>query len=111
MAIATLYNTPNTPTELDFWAHANMAHHQDIASALQSNGVTIPIYPLNPIPKKDIYIWVYQHQIIHNAQNAALGISGFDLTGVDFNNPDVLEDWIDQHGWEHLRAGEILQIG
>lgn len=112
--IANLYNVPSTPEELSHWASTHMAMHRDINRRIYelSNGlVVLPEYVLDPINPNDTGVWDDQHQIMHQDMDAVLGISGFDLTGVDFKNRDTLVNWVQLHASEHYQASNILGIG
>jgi hypothetical protein len=45
---------------------------------------------------------------VHSEQNGLLRISGSDLTGVDFRQPEQLEIWLRLHALEHERASAAL---
>lgn len=115
MGLGTLYSVPKTPQALSTWSFSNAAHHRDIIRAIfEQHSVTIPQYvldPFNPTDPNLMDTWLYQHQDMHNRQNAILGISGFDLNSVDWTDEKDLTRWIAQHGDEHAQAGRILNIG
>jgi len=84
-AVADLFNVPSTDQERSQWAFAHMAHHRDINRRLyELAAVALPEYSLDPINVADTGSWEYQHQLMHDNQNALLSISGFDLTGLDW---------------------------
>lgn len=45
--------------------------------------------------------WFMNHQNIHNEMNAAMGIGGFDLSYVDFTNPEQARVWLQYNALEH----------
>lgn len=111
-AVADLYNVPSTDTERAQWAFAHMAHHRDIIRRLyELVGVTLPEYSLDPVDPSNTGQWEYQHQLMHDAQNQLLGISGFDLSEVSWKDQNLLTGWIWLNGNEHLQAADILEIG
>lgn len=111
-AIANLYNVPSTQNELDNWAFAHMAHHRDINRRIfELTQVRLPEYVLDPVNPRDPYVWLYQHQQLHNEMDALLGISGNDLLDVDFSDRDELAGWIWLNSSEHFQASNILEIG
>ena len=110
--LADLYNVPTTDSERAQWAFAHMAHHRDINQEIYSLiKVALPEYILDPIDPNDVGQWEYQHQQMHDAQNAILGIQGQDLTGVDWKDQRLLAGWIFLNQSEHYQASNILEIG
>ena len=110
--LADLYNVPTTDDERAQWAFAHMAHHRDINEKIYVLiAVALPEYILDPIDPKDTGQWEYLHQIMHDNQNALLGIQGQDLTGVDWKDPTILNGWIWLNSSEHYQASDILEIG
>lgn len=111
-AIADLYNVPSNDDERSQWAFAHAAHHRDINRVIYDLlKISLPEYALDPINIADTGVWEYQHQLMHNNQNTILGISGFDLSEVDWQDPNVLQGWMFLHSQEHLQAADILEIG
>ena len=110
--LANLYNVPGNDAERAQWSFAHMAHHRDIALAIYDLiKVALPEYILDPILIDDTGQWEYQHQLLHDNQNAILGIDGQDLTGVDWKDPEILTAWIFLNQSEHYQAAQILRIG
>ena len=110
--IAALFNVPGNRSELDSWASAHATHHRDIIRRIyEITGANLPEYVLDPIDPEDTGVWEDQHQIMHQDMDTVLGISGFDLSGVDFNNYEELVGWIQLNSSEHFQASNILEIG
>lgn len=110
--IAALFNVPASRGDLQSWASAHMTHHRDVIRRIyEITGATLPEYVLDPIDPEDTGVWEDQHQIMHQDMDAVLGINGFDLTGVDFDNYEQLSGWINLNANEHYQAANILQIG
>ena len=111
-AIANIYNVPSTDSELASWAFAHMAHHRDINRRIyELVSISLPEYTLDPIDPNDVGQWEYQHQLMHNNQNQVLGIMGFDLSEVNWQDSNLLAGWIWLNASEHLQAADILEIG
>ena len=111
-AIAALFNVPSNAQELSQWATAHATHHRDINRVLyQLTGADLPEFVLDPIDPSNTGVWEDQHQVMHQNQNAILGINGFDLSEVDFKNLDLLTGWITLNANEHYQAAAILGIG
>ena len=110
--LASLANVPSTDEERSQWAFAHMAHHRDINFKIYNLiKVALPEYSLDPIDPNDTSTWEYQHQLMHDNQNQVLGITGQDLTGIDWKNPQMLEAWVFLNSNEHFQASETLEIG
>jgi hypothetical protein len=115
MSLAALFNIPQTEDQLAEWSFANAAMHTDIVRLIfQKYGQELQQYVLDPFVPTDpdgMQTWLYQHQIMHQQMDAVLGISGYDLTDVDFTNQGILAGWIQSHANEHVQAGQILGLG
>lgn len=111
-AIAALFNVPSTTPELNSWAFVNMAHHRDISRTIYNlTGIALLESILDPMDPDNLGVWLYQHQLMHDNQNALLGIAGYDLVDVDWKDRDELAGWVWLHAQEHYQAADILKIG
>ena len=111
MALALLYNAPNDVPSLMEWSFNHADHHTNIIRfVLAQKSKTLTPYVRDPMDPTNMAIWEYQHQIMHNQMNAALGITGQNLTGIDWNDPDDMSWFIDANAAEHLQANQILGI-
>ena len=111
MGLADIANVPSMPDSLAVWAFAHMAHHRDINRLIYQNyRVAVSEYPLDQINTQDMGVWIYQHQEMHNNQNAILSIAGNDLTDVDWANQSELASWIQLNFNEHYQASNILGV-
>lgn len=113
--IASLYNIPGTPEEFSEWSFAHAAHHTDIANAIyRAVLISIPQYVLDPFDPSDPSSseqWSYLHQEMHRIQDEILGIAGFDLLSVDWQDESQRAAWIQLNANEHVQASNILGIG
>lgn len=110
--IAGIFNVPKTPEDLSVWASGHMTHHRDIIRRIRElTDIDLDEYILDPIDPKDTDVWGAQHQQMHQDMEAILGISGFDLTEVDFEEYEELEGWITLNANVHYQAAFILGIG
>ena len=110
--LADLANVPASDTDRAQWSFAHMAHHRDISARIYLLAkIALPEYILDPVDPNDPGDWEYQHQIMHDNQNQLLGITGQDLTGVDWKDQRLLAAWIQLNFNEHLQASNILGIG
>lgn len=111
MGVAAIYNVPEDPASLLEWSFNHMAHHRDINRRIwELYNVRIDEYSLDPMNPKDLGVWGYQHQLMHNDQNAVLGISGNDLLDVNWQDQGEREVWILLNASEHYRASNILGV-
>lgn len=116
MSLASLYNIPQTRDQLAVWSFSNAAAHLDIIRVLQQKtpGAQFTAYVLDPMDPEDpasMEQWLTQHQVMHTEMDAALGIQGFDLSEVNWQDQGQLAGWIQSHASEHLQAGQILNLG
>lgn len=110
--LADLYNVPTNDAERAQWAFAHMAHHRDINRRIyELVAIALPEYILDPVNPDDTGDWEYQHQLMHDNQNQLLGISGQDLTDIEWKDQRLLNAWIFLHSVEHYQASNILEIG
>lgn len=111
-AIASLYNVPTTEGELSTWSFLHAAHHADINRVvLETRGVQLPAYILDPFDPRNIQVWLDQHQDLHTQMDAVLGISGFNLDSVEWEDENQRAGWIFLQAQEHYTAAAILEIG
>jgi len=112
MSLIVLYEPPKTQADLNVWSFANASQHRDINRVIfETTGDILPDFVLDPFDPNDMNSWLYQHQMMHNAQNAVLGIAGFNLTELDWSNEAELATWLWNHGQEHYQAAQILELG
>ena len=110
--LADLFNVPSDFQSTSWFSFANRdAHVLANRAALAASGITLPEYPLDPIPPVELDGWLYNHQAMHNAVNAFLGLQGNDLTDVDPKDKAQLATWVQLHANEHVTWGLILGYG
>lgn len=111
MGLASLYNVPTSDAELSEWSFAHAAqHHIENAAIYRVYGVSLPEYQLDPIDPNDAPSWAYRHQSAENNRNAVLGIAGYNLLGVDWNDPDSLAAFVEANATIHQLAAQILGL-
>lgn len=112
MPLATIAEAPRSPESLSVWSFSHMAHHRDIIRIIyERSKIVLPEFCLDPLDPKDSQLWVFQHQVMHQQMDAILGIVPFNLSQVDWTNPNSLGSWIAANSIEHDQAGQILQLG
>lgn len=112
MALATILDPPQNVPDFAVWSFAHAAHHRDINRVVFSqSGTQLPDFVLDPWDPTDSETWLYQHQLMHTAQNQVLGIAGYNLTTLEWDAPAQVLDWFWSHGQEHYQAGAILNLG
>lgn len=110
MAIADLFNVPNTPSEMATWSFNHMAHHRELnAAILQQRDIALPEYILDPINLEDPEQFLQQHQQMHNNNDAVLAVSGYDLTEVDWSDAGQRAGWIFLNATLHVAEGNALE--
>lgn len=112
MSIAAIFNVPRTENELNQWAFAHMASHRDIIRVTyQVFATALPEYLLDPINPEEPGVWERQHQQMHQQMNALLGLAGFNLLGLDWNDQNKLAAWIQINAVEHRAVSNLLRLG
>jgi hypothetical protein len=121
-SLAALWNYPQSPAEFAMWTFNHAATHQDINRFISQqfapngqpgSGLVLPSYVLDPTDPRDLnatLTWAYQHAIMHQNQNAVLGIAGQDLTELDWQDAEAMAGWFQDHSNEHLQAAQKLGI-
>lgn len=110
--LATIAMIPGNPEEFNLWSFAHQAHHRDILRLIyQTYTVQLDEYVLSPFDPLDPGQWVDLHQTMHLEMDAQLGIAGYDLTGLDWQDEGIVRDWFARHSDEHYRAGSLLGLG
>lgn len=91
-----------------FW---NAQDHIEISQAVQAQkSVNLFQRVLDPVDKEAIDTWMELHQQSHNDINAVLGLSGNDLSDLDFSNERRVREWINLHAQEHQAMRQALKI-
>ncbi len=113
MSIAGIFDTPQTPEQQATWAFTHATHHADIVRVIyqKNSALVLQRYILDPFDPNDMDVWLDQHQFMHQQMDRVLGIAGFDLSEVDWNNASQRSAWIWLNAQEHLQAGTILGLG
>ena len=110
--VADLYNVPLTDDDRTRWSAVHAIHHRDIIAAIYNlTKIALPEFILDPIDPNDTGNWENNHQIMHTQMDPILGISGFDLSQVDWSNQNLIAGWIFLNASEHAQAANTLGIG
>jgi hypothetical protein len=111
MGLPSIFNIPGSPEQLAHWSFSHAQHHYNILQYIQNTqSVVLTNYILDPFDPRDVERWLWQHQQMHFDMDNALGILGFDLTSVDWSNPEQLAAWIQLNAQEHLDAANITGV-
>jgi len=99
------------PRSTEMWALQHAADHDQIREGIQKQTLGNPTdWVLYPVNWRDWDAYALRHQSEHNEMNDSLGLSGTDLTAVDFRNLRESEEWHFQHYREHQAARAKLGI-
>jgi hypothetical protein len=114
MPLAQLVGVPKTNADLQAWQFANVANHRDIIRlVMATKGINLEEFQLQPFDPNDeagFQAFLNSHQSMHTALDQALGQNSYNLSELDWNNPNELAWWIGQHYIEHQAASSILGI-
>lgn len=112
MALSEINTVPTSPEEFNSWGFTHMTFHRDtIRVIFQQYDQNLTEYILHPFNPNDMGTWLYHHQEMHFAQNQMLGIRGYDLNSLDWQDPNSVRDWFSKHSDEHTLVGQILNLG
>lgn len=96
------------------WLLHHFQHHQAIIDGLRSQrGIVVPmrmIYRCDPQKPEQLAVFLEQHQQLHVDMDGALGISGNDLSDVDFQDKKQTDAFFWLQFQEHLAAATNLGI-
>lgn len=111
MGLVNLINAQPGPQGWDFYWFANWVDHQEIQQEIQSQfSINFPIYVIEPWNSAGADNILLQHQLFHNDMNGITGVSGEDLSRLNFKDQQAVKDWIYQHYQEHMQVREVLGI-
>jgi hypothetical protein len=106
-----LYNTPDDDASLLEWGAIHQSDHFLITNEIfrKMNGRQTILLPIDPVPVQlDMLTWAQNHQTMHNEMDTAVGVSGFDLSSVNFAQHDQLLIWMNLHALEHYQVWQAL---
>ena len=121
MPLDEISTVPLTQDDVKRWSFAHMANHLDIirriyettqpvAPATTPPPISLNPYPLDPIDTENLGTWLYNHSVMHAQMDLVLGIAGYDLLELDWNDKDQLIEWINFNSDEHIQASKQLGI-
>ena len=111
MSLAQVLFPSPTNQGFDEWAWAHFQHHLAIARAvLQVKKVELIVPSIFPINIANIQVWLQNHQGLHNAQNALLGIQGNDLSSLNWTDEKQREGFFYLNFVEHRSAGQNVGV-
>lgn len=113
MSLPSLYVQPQDTDAWRAWSFNHSANHFDMLAAAQEqkNVTGLQQFILDPMDLNNLGQWLYNHQVMHNQLNAALGTQGFNLLGFDWEDPQQFSMWLRLNGDEHVRLSAALGVG
>ena len=108
MAVANLFSVPRNQREAGMWSFSHMDHHRNMIRVVQAQfGITLPEYAIDPFGNDVAYV----HQQMHNDLDPIIGVSGYDLTEVNWKDQNQRAAWIYLNATLHQQEGAILGVG
>jgi hypothetical protein len=102
------------PTSDDDWSQFSFNLRSEIdrinSAILTQKNVSLPTYPLDPIPWHDIYQWLAYVSQAHTAFNNVLGLPSQDLLSVNLQDVRQRSAWVWQQFSEVRDAEAALGI-
>lgn len=111
--LASLANIPASPETWAQFNFAHAAHHRDINRLIFiATNIALPEFILDPVDIENPGVFSFQHQTMHNNQNSILGITGLDLTDVNWQDDAQKAIWFWLNFQEHYQAsGKLPGLG
>lgn len=118
MSLAQIAATPSDDQELSAWSLSHADHHTNLILAANRRQIAahatvtrFSSFILDPFDPENLSGWLNNHQAMHNELNQALGISGYDLQELDWQDEGSVADWMAKNFDEHNRIGTFLNVG
>lgn len=93
------------------WATSHRYDHRAILDAIQTQyGLILPEYQIDPMVFTNDSQFLLWNQQMHSDMNAVLGLSGSDISSIDFNDKSQIQNWLFTHYQEHNAAHAKLRI-
>jgi hypothetical protein len=109
--LAIIQAIPRTREEIAAWSFSHAVHHVDLNRRIyEVHGQNLTNYFLDNFDPDNPGMWMYLHQSTHLQMDQVLGINPYDLNTLDWQNPDSVSTWFEQHYGEHQQAATILNV-
>ena len=96
---------PNDPAGFSFWLNSHNYEHLRFTLAIQAvtPSFTSPDYDFAAFRSEQAFLtdWLSAHQLAHEALRAYTGVTGYDLSVIDFHDKVSWFEWMDAHALEH----------
>lgn len=104
-------NPPKTGSDWDRWSFDHIDSHDRIRAAIRSQKkIDLNSYIAYPINPNYMVGFLQANAQLHIDMNGVLGLQSNDLLDVDFNQPNQLDAWVQEHWLEHQDAERALGI-
>lgn len=111
MPIADLSNVPISPQQLAWFAFAHADHHNRMITYIRKQyNIILPQYILDPIDTSPDSAWSDNHIIMHNNNDAVLGVTSYDISQIDWTQKNTLPGWIWIHYQLHYAEAQASGI-
>ena len=99
MSVANILNIPASPSDMRTWGTLHMIWHRNVIRSIFLNkNIALTEYVLDPAELRRESTWPQNHQTMHAEMDAVLGLSGYDLSDVDWTNQEEVLGWFELHG-------------
>lgn len=111
MGISSLINVPKSLNEWNTWSFNHKIQHDAISKAiLAQKSKTLNSYILDPINKDAPDVFLENNSQTHIDICNILNVEGSDLSAVNWQDEQQLENWIYLHWQEHSTFNSTLKI-
>ena len=106
---------PHDPAGFGRWLVGHSLEHTQMSQIVSTVGTPLANVPLYDIlswsdDPANVVFWLNTHQNIHQALRAQSGVTGIDLSLVDFNNDDDFLVWQEDHATEHAQLRYVYGL-
>lgn len=111
MSVPDLANVPTTTEQLAWFSFAHADLHVRTNTYIRGAfGILLPSYILDPIDTSRNSAWDDNHLIMHNNTDAILGVSGYDISEVDWSDRESIPGWIWLHYQLHYAEAQASGV-
>jgi hypothetical protein len=111
LSLPGLLSVLDTPQAISSWSFAHARDHDEIDAALAAKSFISPPVPLDPMPPfEQAGAWLLLHQQKHSDMNAALQLTGSDLTKFDLQSREELLAFAGENFSEHTDVHSALGL-
>lgn len=108
MSLPQIEDVPQTPEDKAWFDFNHQDLHRRLIDYLQPiSPDTLDAWVLDPF-EVDQATAIYQHQTMHNELDSLLGTPNYDMTVLNWQDPDSRGNWVNNNYQSHLNYSQIV---